>query len=325
MPEANIRIYLEFFGQNCKPPFEKKEIQTKIDSALKRTKNRNRNLTADIREAVTATWGNITATNVVETATNATFEDRKKIRVILGRLVKEGILERVPGQNGVYRKIDTDIEEMDFIDAEVETVDLWLPFGIHSMVETMPGNIHIIAGEPNAGKTAFLLNVIRENMRKFEIHYFNSEMGSSELKKRLDLFEDIALSNWNFKSWERSDNFSDVIKPGKNKINIIDFLEIYDNFYEVSGRIAEIHKKLKGAIAIIALQKNPNVDTGLGGFRGLEKPRLYLAMSPGVLKIVKAKNWKTSDNPNYKQTSFNIVAGCNLYQKGGWHRPPPKE
>jgi hypothetical protein len=147
-------------------------------------------------------------------------------------------------------------------------------------------------------------------------------MGSSELKKRLDLFDDIALSDWNFKAWERSDNFADVIKPGKGKINIIDFLEIYENFYEISGRIAEIHKKLNGAIGIIALQKNPGVDVGLGGFRGLEKPRLYLAMSPGVLKIIKAKNWKTSENPNNKQIRFKMVAGCKLFKQGDWHLPP---
>jgi len=319
MPEASIRIYLEFFGLNCKPPFPEKEIQAKIESALKRSKNRNRSLTAEVREYVTATWGNITATNVLQSATNATFEDRKKVRVILGRLVDEGILERVPNQNGVYRKVDNEIEEIDFLNAETETTNLWLPFGINEMVEIMPGNIILLAGEPNAGKTGFLLNVIRENMRKFDVHYFNSEMGSSELKKRLNNFDNIALSDWKFKAWERSDNFADVIKPGKDKINIIDFLEIHENFYEVGGLLAEIHKKLKGAIAIVALQKNRGVDTGLGGFRSIEKPRLALAMSPGVLKIVKAKNWKTSKNPNGKQIRFKIASGCKLFPQGSWH------
>jgi hypothetical protein len=146
-------------------------------------------------------------------------------------------------------------------------------------------------------------------------------MGSSELRKRLDKFDDIALSDWKFKPWERSGNFADVIKPGKGKINIIDFLEIHDNFYEVGGKLAEIHNKLKGAIAIVALQKNRGVDTGLGGFRSIEKPRLALAMSPGTLKIVKAKNWKTSENPNGKQIRFKIAAGCKLFNQGNWHKP----
>jgi len=321
MVKANLLDCLYFIGSNCNPPFPEKEILAKVESAFKRVENRNRNLTAEVREWVSITWHNISITNALQNITNITNADRPKITVIMNRLVKEGILERVPNQYGVYRKIDTDVEEIDFLNAETESTNLWLPFGINELVEIMPGNIILIAGEPNAGKTGFLLNVIRENMRKFKVHYFNSEMGSSELKKRLNNFDDIALSEWKFKAWERSDNFADVIKPGKDKINIIDFLEIHENFYEVGGLLAEIHKKLKGAIAIVALQKNRGVDTGLGGFRSIEKPRLALAMSPGVLKIVKAKNWKTSENPNGKQINFKIASGCKLFEQGNWHRP----
>jgi len=86
MGETSVQNYLYFFGQNCNPPFPEKEIQAKIESALKRSKNRSQGLIAEVREYITATWGNITATNVLQSATNATFEDRKKVRVILGRL-----------------------------------------------------------------------------------------------------------------------------------------------------------------------------------------------------------------------------------------------
>ncbi len=134
---------------------------------------------------------------------------------------------------------------MDYLNSETETSDIWLPFNLNRMVEIMPGNIILIAGEPNAGKTGLLLNVIRNNMHKVEIHYFNSEMGGSELKKRLSLFDDILLHQWKFKAWERADNFSDVIKSGRGKINIIDFLEIHDEFYKVGGQLAEIHKNKK--------------------------------------------------------------------------------
>jgi hypothetical protein len=182
----------------------------------------------------------------------------------------------------------------------------------------MPGNIVLIAGQPNCGKTAFLLNVIAENMHRFEIHYFNSEMGESELRKRLLKFDDIPIEDWRFKAWERSDKFADVIVPGKDKLNIIDFLEIHQNFYEIGGLIADIHKKLKGSIAFIAIQKNPGLEYGLGGYRSLEKPRLALAMDSGVLKIVKAKNWVTGENPNKKQIHFKIVQGCRFVETDEW-------
>lgn len=321
MDRTNILNCLYFIGLNCNPPFPEKEIQAKVESAFKRFENRKRNLTAEVREWISITWHNISITDALQNITNITNADRPKITVIMNRLVKEGVLERVPNRNGVYRKVDTEIESIDFLNADTETVDLWLPFDIHEKVEVMPGNIIVVAGSPDAGKTAFLLNVIRQNQDKFEIHYFNSEMGNSELRKRLDKFEDITLSDWKFKPWERSDNFADVIKPGKGKINIIDFLEIHDNFYEIGGKLAEIHKKLKGAVAVVALQKNPGIKVGLGGYRGLEKPRLYLAMDSGAITITKAKNWATSENPNGLEYRFKIVGGCKFIKVQGWHKP----
>lgn len=320
MPILNIEKYLHFFGSNCTPPFPEKEIEAKIQSALNRSKNRDRNLTQDIREWFLTTSDNVTTTFLYNCQHLTTRDQKKKAQVVLGRLVNEGFIERVSGQNGVYRRIESDCDTIDFLNAESKCVDVWLPFNLHQMVETMPGNIILLAGEPNAGKTGLLLNVIRSNMRRYEVHYYNSEMGAGELKKRLALFDDITLDQWKFKAWERSDNFGDVIKSGEGKINIIDFLELHDNFYEIGGKLAEIHQKLKGAIAIVALQKNRGTDTGLGGFRSLEKPRLALAMSPGTLKIVKAKNWKAKDNPNGKQVNFKVVKGCNFIQTKGWHK-----
>jgi len=235
-------------------------------------------------------------------------------------MVKEGLVERVQERHGCYRRVDQECEDIDFLNAPTATVDLCLPFEIEKKVEIMPGNIIVVAGEMNAGKTAFLLNVVRDNMDKFDIHYFSSEMGAGEMSKRLAKFDyPLGLDQWKFTPKERSDNFGDVIVSGEGKINIVDYLELHTNFYEVSKHLAEIHKKLRGAVAIVAIQKNPGTDVGLGGFRGLEKPRLYLAMGSGRLKIVKAKNWATRNNPNKQQVKFKIVDGCRLIKVGDWH------
>ena len=326
MPSANIYKYLSFFGAKCAPPFPEREIQAKIQSALNRTESQERSLSQEIREWVVTTTGHILTTDVHRELQLTTRREKKTTAMVLKRMSEEEnpIIVKTGKRNGEYRRLDGECDAMDFLNCETETTDIWLPFNLHRMVETMPGNIIVIAGEPNAGKTGLLLNIIRENMHKAKIHYFNSEMGGSELKKRLKLFPDILPSQWKFKAWERSDNFADVIKPGKGKINIIDFLEIHDEFYKVGGQLAEIHKKLKGAIAIIALQKNAGVDTGLGGGRSLEKPRLYLAMAPHALKIVKAKNWKTDQNPNGKQIDFKVVSGCQFIKQRDWYRPEKK-
>jgi hypothetical protein len=284
-----------------------------------------RNLTEEIREWVMTTPGNFLTTNVNKELGLTTRDNMKKVAVILGRLEKEGIIQKWGDQRGHYRRVDSDLEPIDWRSATTDTVHIKWPLEIERHAETMPGNIAAIAGESNTGKTALLLNVIASNQKAFEIHYFNSEMGNSELRKRLEKFEPVVkLSDWKFHAWERSGNFADVIRPGKGVINIIDFLEIHEDFWRVGGMLKEIHDRLKGAVAIVALQKNKGVEYGLGGGRGLEKPRLYLAVSPGCCKIVKAKNWRTSENPNGLMINFKLHSGCHFNITKNWHREEAK-
>ena len=252
-------------------------------------------------------------------------QEKKNVSNELSKLVKKGTIERIGNRNGQFRRIESDCETIDFMEADTKDAGIQLPLGLNRLVKIMPGNIIVIAGEPNAGKTGLLLNVIRDNMWKFDTHYFNSEMGPGELKSRLQNFEGISLKDWKFTPYERSSNFADVIKPGEGNINIIDFLEIYKDFWEVGGLLAEIHKKLKGAVAIVAIQKNKGVEFGRGGGMGLEKPRLYLTMGPGTLKITKGKNWAdTHKNPNGLQIDFKLVQGCQFMPQGDWKREEPQ-
>ena len=242
----------------------------------------------------------------------------------LEKLVEIGYLERVGKVRGWYRRIDSQCEPIDFINSNDTPVDLWLPLCISDYVQIYAGNIIIIAGAPNSGKTAFMLNIAKENMRKdWETHYFTSEMGPGELKLRLGKFPYIAIDQWNIKAYQRGGDFQDVIKPGTNKLNIIDFLEVHDEFYMIAKRLKEIHDKLKGGIAVIGLQKNPGLDTGLGGYRSMEVTRLALALDKGECKIVKAKNWVNPErNPNGSTTKFKLVDGCQIIQdRNGWQRP----
>jgi hypothetical protein len=64
---------------------------------------------------------------------------------------------------------------------------------------------------------------------------------------------------------------------------------------------------------------------GRGGTFGLEKPRLYLSLNTDypngqILRIVKAKNWAHSVNPNNMIKRFKIVKGCKLIEAGEWER-----
>ncbi|MFC1992057.1 DnaB-like helicase C-terminal domain-containing protein, partial [Chloroflexota bacterium] len=65
-----------------------------------------------------------------------------------------------------------------------------------------PGNIIVVAGSPNSGKTGILLDFIYRNQANFPIYYFCSEMGTDELADRLLSFEGIDLDDWTFEAVE---------------------------------------------------------------------------------------------------------------------------
>jgi hypothetical protein len=270
-----------------------------------------------VDEFIEQSTGIFTTSELCQWCGLTTREQRNAVSSSLRRRKEKNKIERVGARSGNWRKIESECEAIDFMAEVGEPVDIRLPFALHGMVELMPGNIAVIAGEPNAGKTAFLLNAVRMNQERMEVHYFNSEMGAQELRKRLSKFN-CSLTDWRFHAWERTDNFHDAIRPGKGKLNIIDFLEVSEDFFKVGGMLKAIHDKLDGALAIVALQKNRGTDLGLGGGRSLEKPRLYMALEPGKLKIVKAKNWKTDRNPNGLEIRFKTVNGCDLIPQGNW-------
>jgi hypothetical protein len=145
-------------------------------------------------------------------------------------------------------------------------------------------------------------------------------MTAVELKKRLKKFTDFSLKKWlDVDFIERMSDFHDVIYP--DDINIIDFLEIYDEFYRVGLFIRKIYDRLNKGICLIAIQKNPGIDLGLGGQRSMEKARLYLSISKGILKIVVGKNWASERRPDGLQIRFKLVQGAKFIQlSDNWYR-----
>jgi len=170
--------------------------------------------------------------------------------------------------------------------------------------------------------TAFLLNFAKMNMDKFEVHYFSSEMGDSETRLRLTQFQDIKIEEWKINVWDRTEHFEDVIRP--DAVNCIDYLEsLTGEEYKVKAYISRIWNKLNKGVAVIAIQKNEQTDFGRGGQATMDKARLYLAINPGVIKIVKAKNWTDGENnPNGKIQTFKLIGGWKFIVDGlGWRTP----
>jgi len=247
-------------------------------------------------------------------------KDKDNRRQVIERLKDAGIVESHPSHNKLLRFVKVAVRLVDFKAAGSKTpLAVKYPFGIERYFKTYPGNVIAIAGAADAGKTAFLLNLIRLNMGDFSIYYQTSEMGAPELASRLEKFEGVALEDWNFIAEERSRDFADVIRP--DCINIVDYLELAGDFYMVADYLKQIHDKLSSGIAVVALQKKRGAELGRGGDFGLEKPRLYLSMDAGKLTIQKAKNWADPQvNPKDMVLDFKIVNGCKFIVTSDWHK-----
>jgi len=316
--EPLARKALSMLALQCDPPFDFKDANIKIDSALNRFERKQRSLSEEIREWVKTTQGYFLTTETHAELRITTPEEKKACYSTLLRMCEAGEIEKHGERRGCFRVVDKSCEDIDFINTPNETLNIKWPFEIETLVKILPKNIIVLAGESNAGKTAFMLNVAEKNMQKNDIWYFSSEMGSLELQDRLIKF-DRPLQSWNVNFKERSSNFADVIKS--DAINIIDFLEINDEFYKVGLYIKGIYDKLNKGIAIIAIQKNKNSEYGLGGGRGLEKARLYLSMETNKIKIIKAKNWADSmANPNNLEMEFKLIKGCKFISQGNWKK-----
>lgn len=321
MPDSEIEQVLERLILSWGEKPDQKWIDLKIKSALDRAERRQKNWTEEVREFVEATDGYITTTDCHKQLQATTIDHKKAINMALLRLKDAGVLEKYGERHGIYRKIEQIHENIIDLNAiENTSLPIKYPLGVHELVKTMPKNIIIVAGEPNAGKTAFLLNIAARNMLDHEIIYFTSEMGGGELKGRLQNYtEKVPLNLWEHCTFiERASDFDVAIRP--DAINIVDFLEMHDEFYKVGGYIKKIFDKLNKGIAIIAIQKNPGRDDGLGGFRSLEKARLYISMAQGTIKIVKAKNWVSGlMNPNNLKRDYKLAKGMIFKESSDWY------
>lgn len=273
-------------------------------------------LSNKIKEWLDDASGWFTTTHLDTELSIVSPQGKNNRRQIIRRLVADGRIKRHPSITGKYRVLQIKADKLDWQHANPDAhIELQWPFGLENWVAIYPKSICVIAGVQNAGKTGFLLRFTVMNQHRVElgdllpIEYFSSEMGREEFSVRMGKFENVG--DCSFNTWERNSGFADVIRP--NGLNIIDYLEVVDSFYEIAGDIAEIYETLTTGIAIIAIQKNEGAKLGRGGSFSLEKARLYLSLDHNELTIVKGKNWAVpGSNPNGKRWQFSLVDGCRF-------------
>lgn len=253
--------------------------------------------------------------------------------LVLSDLTSLGLIEPVRGKHGVYAKVNNGCTRINWREAKEAWYPLSMPFGLHKMCGVRPKNIIIVAGETNAGKTLFALQIAHDNLaqnggRHTNVLYFNSEMGPDELRARLLKLDSLAGAWDGLEAFEREREFHAVVDPAG--LNIIDYLEVSDKFFLVADWIQKIHAKLTTGVCIICLQKAKGKDTARGGDFTLEKARLALSLSyahgVNMAKIVKCKNPLHGDmNPQGQEIDYRIVQGSRCDELTPWRWVNEKE
>lgn len=244
---------------------------------------------------------------------------------VLANLRDLGVIEPSGKKRGCYCTVANDCQRIDWQTATDDWYPLWMPLGIGELSGTRKKNIIVIAGETNAGKTAFVLNLAHKNLacnggKHERVWYFNSEMGPDELRGRL-LNINRDMDKWaGLEPFERNKDFHQVVKP--DGLNIIDYMEISQDFSMIAEWITKIHSALESGVAVICLQKKKSEDTGRGGEFTLEKCRLGLALSynhgVNACKIVKCKNPVGTTNPQGQERDFEIERGSAINPVSEW-------
>jgi hypothetical protein len=248
---------------------------------------------------------------------------RNARRQAVNRLKREGLIEPHPRKPGQYKLVCKEVDEVDWQNAEDVPVDILLPFDMQEYVEIFERSIIVVAGTSNVGKTAYLYHFILKNMNHHLIDLYNTETSPGQMRRRMNrIAQQMGVeipypAPW--RTLERYEDFESVIHP--DRISVIDYLEVTEDFYMVGATIKRIWRRLNKGLVVIALQKAEGFktrdgrvltrDLAIGGQFTKHKAQLYLSFdstnNPNLVrgKVVKAKVWHKI-NPNGMTFTFEI-------------------
>jgi hypothetical protein len=255
-----------------------------------------------------------------------TMQEREIATVVIEELENARVIVRTGNKHGVYRPVDNNPRIMRIGGPKKDLLKITLPLELHTLVKLYPKNVILVAGEKDAGKSAFSFNAAYMNKDVMAARYINSEMGEEELNDRLELFG-YPMEQWEKITWiEQSSKFEDVIDP--DGFNIIDFLEIGADAYAVVEDIKRVFDRLHKGLLLIVMQKRSYKDFAVGGEGTLEKARLAINLTKGgVCRITVAKNWTGKiRNPRGYECEYKIFSGGRMEMTPkGWYNPDIEE
>ena len=198
-------------------------------------------------------------------------------------------------------------------------------FGIEDFVEVFAGDMILLTGRTNFGKTAVALSIMGENLGLMSTLLMGSEYTASDgkispkFKRRM---KRMSWVNWmggddkpRFQLLPVGSDYEDYIEP--DQLNIIDWISLPGEYYLIDRVMKAIKDRVGHGIAVVVIQKNKDAEFGEGGERSERYADVVLKIDAfgereSLLTIGKVKSPK--GRATGRTFAFDIVDfGANLY------------
>ena len=198
-------------------------------------------------------------------------------------------------------------------------------FGLEDFIELSEGDLVVVTGETNYGKTTIALTILGENLGLLKGNVlmgteYTSSAGeiSPKLKRRLRRME---WAKWiengepRFKLLPVEHDYEDYIIP--DYLTVIDWLTLPGEYYMIDSVMKTIKNSIGRGLGVVVVQKNKGAEFAEGGQRSERYADLVLKIDrfgkdESILTIGKVKAAK-GKSPSGRTFAFTITDyGANL-------------
>ena len=248
-------------------------------------------------------------------------------------LVTKKIVKPSGKNDGIY-KVLFPVEPVNWWDSPIkeEPLDFKFPrcyedgteFGFEDLVEVFAGDMILIAGASNYGKTTMALSIMGENLGLMPVVLMGSEYTASDGKISPKFRRRMKRMSW--VKWITDDNkprfellpvgsdYEDYIKP--DALNAIDWISLPGEYYLIDRVMKSIKDRIGTGVGVAVLQKNRTMEFAEGGERAERYADVCMYIDPygneSMVRMGKVKAPK--DKATGRMWAFSIVDyGANFH------------
>ena len=320
VPKEDAASTIRMMASACSPPMSEKEALQKVDSAYKKVKN---TIESDIRDFLRDEEGERYGASEIATLLGI---NNNSIRMHLKQLYDKGHIRK----EGKKYYVPCKVEKVDPFSISAKAFNIQFPFGIHDFSRIAQGDVVLISGTKNSGKSAFLAETALLNMSKTKINYIFTEnvRKIGERFVKWGYTPEHIMDRTEFID-ARSRIYDSVVDP--NALNILDYYNPAEGEYnKVAVDIEKMSKMLNKGVLIIGIQQREDQPFARGGALSEELAQLVVTLkqedkSGGnrinriTLKMIKEEAHRPGGEGKSCQYTFSDHAsGSRPQQMGEW-------